>query len=192
MIVGCVHFDNSNMISFKVSTGKAPRWCQKSPRKSTPLFSLAATSWTYFSVCKHTSLVFRDTCKSENTTHLSIVSCFIVGTLGDDFDETTSTPLVLVRGELVFALLLFFFFTFAVARTILSLKKRPSLADDDDDANVAKLLPPFLLSARNLSVVIVVRFLLLLLFKISFERNDDDVFGALLLLVVVADIAKRR
>jgi hypothetical protein len=47
---------------------------------------------------------------------LSIVSCFIVGTLGDDFDETTSTPLVLVRGELVFALLssllLLFFFLF--------------------------------------------------------------------------------
>ena len=83
MIVGCVHFASSRMISFRVSTGNAPRWCQKSPRKRMPLFSFAAIAWTCFKVSSAISLVFRLTCTSENTTHPFV---FISSSSKDDDD----------------------------------------------------------------------------------------------------------
>ena len=87
MIVGCVHFANSRMISFRVSTGKAPRWCQKSPRNKMPLFSFDAIWWTYFKVSKAISLVFRLTCKSENTTQPFVLSALLSSNKYDDDDD---------------------------------------------------------------------------------------------------------
>ena len=80
------------MISFNVSTGNAPRWCQKSPRNKIPLFSFAAIRWTCFKVSKAISLVFRLTCKSENTTHP-----FVFISSNKDDDDVADVKISLLR-----------------------------------------------------------------------------------------------
>ena len=52
-----------------------------------PLFSFDAIWWTYFKVSKAISLVFRETCKSENTTQPFVLSALLSSNEGDDDDD---------------------------------------------------------------------------------------------------------